>query len=120
MAFILGGCAGKQDTEKQYVYKESVIPMEEANGVYNIIAYENDRLYINGYQLIHNHKEMDEENNNDVYGIAKLYSVNVDGSDLKEIPLDTVKEEYIQQMVVGKDCNITLLIESLSGKEKFW
>ena len=86
--------------------------------VYNIIAYENDRLYINGYQLIHNHKEMDEENNNDVYGIAKLYSVNVDGSDLKEIPLDTVKEEYIQQMVVGKDCNITLLIESLSGKEK--
>ena len=118
LAFILGGCAGKQEEDIQYLYKESVIPVQEASGVYNIIAYENDRLYINSYQLVHNHVENDEENNDNTYGIAKIYTVNVDGSDLKEIPLDTVKEEYIQQMVVGKDSIITLLSESLSGTEK--
>ena len=41
--------------------KESVIPMKGVSGIYNIIDYENDRLYINSYQLVHNHIETDEE-----------------------------------------------------------
>ncbi len=104
LAFVLTGCTDKLgDMEEKYVYQESIIPFEGMEGLHNLILYENDRLYVNTYVVVQEHVEDGVQEKEQMKGLAKLYTVKLNGNDLKEIPLDALAEGYIFQMAVGED-----------------
>lgn len=62
-------------------------------------------------------EEDSEEEVADGTSVTRMYSMNLDGSDIKEITLPEISEnEYINYTLVGKDNTLTLILSSWNEK----
>lgn len=133
MLMSMVGCEKKQDNvdSKEMVYEEIPISIDGIEGEVGAVAYKNDRIYFSVFgptevdeihtEAMEEQGSEEEEHSHEEYHendamVMQLFSANVDGSDLKEIPYHMIEVGEIQYIMVGEDNTLTLVIESYDAK----
>lgn len=133
MLFTMTGCGKKGDSSesgqaeadtKEMTYEGSELTISGMEGEPDSYFIKNDRIYIQTCQKIGDDgssKENDEGKSNEISEetgeesyveetmIYRLYTVNLDGNDLQEIPINLQEDEYISALLVGKDGSLTYM-----------
>lgn len=112
MTAALSGCGKKEgnttavqtniDT-KDMVYEGSILNIEGAEGNPKLYVYRNEHLYFVTEQ---------EKDGNPEKNIQKFYSVDIDGSNLKEIPLNVKENEYIDAFDMDTNGNFIYMLRN--------
>lgn len=115
MVFSLLGCSNIEEnqTESGEAYSEQILISDWMQAKVNRVSFYNDVVYFTTY----------EETESDVgeqYCNNRLFSVNRDGSDLKEIPIDLTKEDpltMITSIMINEDNTISIWLSSYDSVE---
>ena len=115
MVFSMTGCdnIGENQTGNGEAYTEEIVVSDWMQAAINRISFHNDVVYFTTY-------EETESENGEPYCNNRLYSVNKDGNDLKEIPIDLTKEEpltMITSIMVSEDETISIWLSSYDSLE---
>lgn len=115
MVFSVLGCSNIEEnqTESGEAYSEQILVSDWMQAKINRVSFYNDVVYFTTY----------EETESDVgeqYCNNRLFSVNRDGSDLKEIPIDLTKEDpltMITSIMINGDNTISIWLSSYDSVE---
>lgn len=115
MVFSVLGCSNIEEnqTESGEAYSEQILISDWMQAKVNRVSFYNDVVYFTTY----------EETESDVgeqYCNNRLFSVNRDGSDLKEIPIDLTKEDpitMITSIMINEDNTISIWLSSYDSVE---
>lgn len=113
------GCNREQESvdTKNMVYKENLLSLDDFEGEIGAITYKDGRIYFGAYQIRESYEHEENENheteNHEMEGMfeTKLYSVNMDGGDLKEVPYNIDKPAEIIKIMVGENDMIYLAVD---------
>lgn len=115
MFLSLIGCDAKQESidTKNMVYEENMLSLDDIEGEIGTIAYKDNRIYFSEYQLNesieHENDEHMHEGSSEI--ITKLYSVDMNGKNLKEVPFCIENSNEILYVMVGKDDTLSLVMD---------
>lgn len=127
LMFSMAACGTKQDKKEEkgnqktedttenteeMVYESTEISLDGLKGEIDSLCVKNDRIY-----LLTKDGEKDREGFITGPVTARIYTAKIDGSDMKEIPLPTLKEnEYVNDLMVDANNNILYYITSEDEK----
>ncbi|MCM1157788.1 MAG: extracellular solute-binding protein [Bacteroidales bacterium] len=124
LVITMAGCNKQEDwTEEKRedgsaVYEENVLAMEEIAGDIRKYLIKEDRIYLFTEEWTGNENESGEEASSEAREIEqeviyRAYSANLDGGEVKEIPLPDRKEnETMFPLLIGEDEGITFFVNT--------
>lgn len=117
------GCGKRKEQNENYkemIYDMELLNLNGVSGEPQAIVYNEGKLYINMIQWENGGQEVDNEENADeshMHGedgqiCSKLYYVNTDGSDWKEIPINIQNGELIRTVLIGENGEIFCVVQN--------
>ena len=102
MMVNINGCIERNDCDESVAYEAVDFPLDGIKGDPGTIIVADGKIYIETFNWIEN--DMLEDKMTDL----RLYSANLDGSDLKEIPMMISKGEELLDLQILKDKTLVL------------
>lgn len=110
MMFSVVGCGRKENERKEetknMVYEGKELEVEGMEGAISSISVNGERVYLSTNQE-------NEETEGGGNGIVKLYSMNLDGSDMKELPVSGFAENECINFLSVNDEGLVFMLSSL-------
>ena len=107
MMMNIGGCIGKSDDSESVTYEAVNVSLEGIKGNPDTVLVSNGKMYIETLEWVDNETLEDEMPD------LHMYSANMDGSDLKEIPMLISKGEELLDVQISQDNTLVLVLSKL-------